>query len=298
MDTLNLHPLHSLLPLDEPFTPAMARAVGVGRGAMDRMVREGLVRRLLRGAYVAATAPDSVVLRATAAGLATNGRGIVVDRLAAWVHGVPLPGPLPVDVLVPGRSTSSSLGGRRRLLGRDVVTISGVRVTTPLRTALDLGRLLPAGQALGAMDALLRGGTFTHAGLLGELARFAQHRGIGQLRSLAAQVDARSTGPAESLLRLHWHAANLPTPVPGMPVAAGSRLVRISLGVSLRQFGVVLSHQVTAADLVALEGAGWWIVVLAEDRVLSADPCLWVRHLEREFHQALLAQVKDEEEVG
>jgi hypothetical protein len=205
---------------------------------------------------------------------------------------------VPLDVLVPGRSSQSSLAGRRRLLGRDVVTIAGVRVATPLRTSLDLGRLLPPGPALGVMDALLRGGTFTHAGLLGELARFSQHRGIGQLRSLAAQVDARSTGPAESLLRFHWNAAHLPTPVPGMPVAAGSRLVRLSLGVSLRQYGVVLAHQVSAADLVALEGAGWWIVVLAEDRVLSTDPAIWTRHLEREFHQQLLSQTRDEEEVG
>jgi hypothetical protein len=298
MDPLPLHPLHPLLPLDEPFTPAIARAVGLDRRSLERMLAAGHVRRLLRGVYVAATAPESVVLRAAAAGLATSGRGIVVDRLAAWVHGVPLQGPAPLDVLVPGRSSQSSLGGRRQLLGRDVVTLSGVRVTTPLRTALDLGRLLPAGAALGAMDALLRGGTFTHAALLGELARFSQHRGIAPLRSLAVQVDSRSLGPAESLLRLHWNTARLPTPVPGQLVAAGSRLVRLSLGVSQRQYGVVLAHQITAADLLALEGAGWWIVVLPEDRVLTTDPSIWTRHLEREFHQALLQQVKDDEEVG
>ena len=105
-----------------------------------------------------------------------------------------------------------------------------MRLTTPLRTALDVGRLLPAGQALAAMDALLAGGSFTHAALLAELPRFGGHAGVGQLRALAAQVDARSACPAESLLRLHWNAARLPTPVPGMPVAAGPRLVRLSLG--------------------------------------------------------------------
>jgi hypothetical protein len=148
------------------------------------------------------------------------------------------------------------------------------------------------------MDALLRGGTFSHTALLAELARFEAHRGVAQLRALAAQVDARSTGPAESLLRLHWNSADLPTAVPGMPVAAGSRLVRLSLGVERRQFGAVLAHQVSAADLLALEGAGWWVVVLAEDRLLRTDPTLWVHHLEREFHQALLQHVRDEEEVG
>ncbi len=46
---------------------------------------------------------------------------------------------------------------------------------------------------------------------------------------------------------------------------------------------------------LALEGAGWHVVVLAEQRLLSTDPSIWVRHLEREFHQHLLAQTKAEE---
>ncbi len=80
-----------------------------------------------------------------------------------------------------------------------------------------------------------------------------------------------------------------------MLVAAGHRLVRLSLGVERRQFGAVLAHQVSATDLLALEGAGWSVVVLAEQRLLSTDPSIWVRHLEREFHQHLLAQTKAEE---
>ncbi len=293
---LPLHPLHSVLPLDEPFTPAMARAVGISRVALDRLLREGLVRRLLRGVYLPSVAFESIGVRAAAVGLATGGRrGVVVDRTAAWVHGaLALDDLAPVSLMAPGRSSA----GSRRLVARDVEVIGPVRITTPLRTALDVGRLLPAGQALAAMDALLAGGSFSHAALLAELARFGGHAGVAQLRALAAQVDARATCPAESLLRLHWNAARLPTPVPGMPVAAGSRLVRLSLAVGRRQFGAALAHQITADDLLALEGAGWRIVVLPQERLLSTDPAIWTRHLEREFHQHLLAQVKDEEEVG
>ena len=80
-----------------------------------------------------------------------------------------------------------------------------------------------------------------------------------------------------------------------MPVAAGHRLVRLSLGVERRQFGVVLAHQVSADDLLALEGAGWRVLVIAEERVLKGDPSILTRHLEREFHQHLLAQVRAEE---
>jgi hypothetical protein len=293
MDTLPLHPLHSLLALDEPFTPAMARSVGIDRRALSRLHREGHVRRVLRGVYAASTARSSVDFRAAAVGLVLAPSDVVVDRTAAWIHGALEVDPVPVDVLA-----RASLGGRRRLTGRDLVTIAGVRVTSPLRTALDLGRLLPPGQALGVMDSLLAEGTFTQASLLAELPRFAGQQGIGQLRSLTAQVDARACCPAESLLRLHWNAARLPTPVPGKQVVVGPRLVRLSLAVERRQFGAVLAHQVCAEDLLALEGAGWWVVVLPEERLLTTDPSIWTRHLEREFHQQLLTQVKDDEEVG
>jgi hypothetical protein len=78
--------------------------------------------------------------------------------------------------------------------------------------------------------------------------------------------------------------------VPGILVCAGGRLVRLSLGVERRQFGAVLAGDVSAEDLVVLQGAGWRVVVLSKERVLHADPDLWMHHLECEFHQQLLAQ--------
>jgi len=288
-----------LLPLGRPFTRAMARAVGVERAPLERMLREGTARRLLRGVYAATTAPDSTEVRAAAVALVTGREAIAVDRTAAWVHGVdvtalPAGEPRPVETLSPGRGARGALGSGRLLTGHDVQRIDALRLTTPLRTALDLGRLLPPGLALGAMDRLLADGTFTHVQLLAEMSRVAGHRGVGQLRVLAAQVDARSSGMAESALRLHWHLARLPTAIPGMPVCASGRLVRLSLGVDRRQFGAVLAGQVSAADLVALHGAGWRIVVLSEERVLRTDPAVWTQHLEREFHQQLLAQSEAE----
>ena len=292
-ETLDLRPLASRLPLDRPFTPGTARAAGLERPALDRLHRAGLVRRVLRGVYAATGAPDTVVFRAAAVSLVVRRDTIVVDRTAAWIHGVDVRGSSPADALVPldrvSRSRRDS-AGTRQLTGRDVVLVEGVHVTTPLRTALDLGRLLPAGRALGAMDALLGIGSFTHTQLLAELPRMAGCPGVGQLRLLAPQVDARAAGLAESVLRLHWNEARLPTPVPGMPVAAGGRLVRLALGVDRRQFGAVLLGRVSADDLVALEGAGWRVVVLPEERVLAGDPVSWTKHLEREFHQQLLAQ--------
>lgn len=298
-EPLPLHPVHARLPLDLPFTRTMAAHVGVERAALERMVRVGTVVRLLRGVYAVATAPDTRALRAQAVALVLGRESIAVDRTAAWVHGVEVTCPPPdgaraLDMLAPGRSRRGVPRSDRQLAGRDVCRIGALRLTTPLRTALDLGRLLPPDLAIGAMDGLLAHGSFTHAELLSEIPRLAAHRGIGQLRALAVQVDARSSGPAESSLRLRWHEASLPTATPGLQVCAMGRLVRLSLGVDRVQFGAVLAGQSAAEDLVALQGAGWWVVVLSEERLRSSDPEVWMRHLEREFHQHLLAQLEVE----
>lgn len=297
----DLDELCSPLPLDRPFTRAGAAAAGVDRVALERLLRSGSVRRLLRGVYVSRHAPDDAVVRATAARMALPRAGVVVDRTAAWVHGVE------AEVLV---SAAGGPGGpvgavpvdqapRRRpgrhLLGRDVTGVHGLLVTTPLRTALDVGLHLPPGRALAAMDALVRRGSVTHAELLAELPRFTGTAGVGQLRVLAAQVDDRARSAAESVLRLHWHTARLPTAVPGLGVATGTRRVRLALGVDGRQFGAVVSGQVATGevaqeDLRALERLGWRVVVLEDHRLLHTDHDLWVRHLEREFHLQLLNQ--------
>jgi len=294
-DTLGLHPLASTLPLDRPFTRGTARAAGVERPALERMLRTGSLRRLLRGVYAATGAPDSVEFRAAAVGLAVERDVVGMDRTAAWVHGVDLrvcgvEGLVPLD-LAPGVHDRHHRRSGRQLVPRDLCTLEGICLTTPLRTALDVGRLFSPDRALAALDQLLAVGGFTHTQLLAELPRMAGCQGVGQLRSLAARADARSGSLAESVLRHRWLEAELPTPTPGLRTVAGHGLVRLCLATPERQFAVALAGQLSADELVALEGAGWRVVVLGEERVLQADPEVLIRHLEREFHQQLLAQV-------
>jgi hypothetical protein len=292
---LGLDPLVSRLPLDRPFTPRQAEAAGVLRAALERMLRAGRVRKVLRGVYAAATAPDDTAFRARCLALAVGGGPVAVDRTAGWVHGLSLEtlgvtdGQVPLDL---ARTHRRSRGAVRALAAREVTCIEGLRVTTPLRTALDLGRLLRPAPALSSLDRLLARGSFPHTALVAELPRMAGLPGIGQLRRLVAEADGRACCAAESVLRLHWNAARLPTAIPAMTVVAGGRLVRLSIGTEHRQFGAVLAGHVDAEDRVALEGAGWWIVVLPERRVLQVDPDTLTRHLVREYHQHLLALVE------
>ena len=295
---LPLEPLSPRLPIAEPFTPAMAARAGIRRTVLGRLHREGRVRRLLRGVYLDATVPVTPAVRARALALLVAPGRIVVGTTAAWLHGVLLlrpdpQAPPPVDVH--GRGSHGGAPAELRPLGyadRDVQLLEGVHCTTPLRTALDLGRQLPPAQAIAALDGLLALGAFPHTALMAEVARFDGRAGVVQLRELAALADARAAGPAESVLRLRWLDARLPTPVPGLVVTgAGGRPVRLALGLEVHRFGVVLSGEHLDSDLGAVSALGWRVVVLAAERVLRGDPTFLAGHLEREFHQHLLAQV-------
>ena len=290
--TLPLHPLHSLLPLDQPFTPAMARAVGISSRHCRGCSRPGWCG----GCCVGCTSPRPLqppsALRAAAVGLLLGPRDVAVDRLAAWVarRARSRPGASRrARSWVPGLAVVACSGGT-------CVTLGGVRVTSPLRTALDLGRLLPPGPALrcpGCLGAARSARWSCSPSCLGSPAS-----GGRQLRTLAAQVDARSAGPAESLLRLHWNAANLPTPVPGRLVAAGlawSGCPWRSNSASSAPYSPTRSRPPTSSPSKARAGGSSYS---PRQRVLTTDPSIWTRHLEREFHQQLLRQVRDDEEVG
>jgi hypothetical protein len=293
---LPLDPISPRLPIDAPFTPAMAARAGIGRSVLDRLHREGRVRRLLRGAYVDATVPSSTTVRARALALVVASGQVVVGQTAAWLHGVDVvrpdaDSPVPVEVHGRGHRTGRSAVRGVRYAGHDLETVEGVRCTTPLRTALDLGRWLPPDRALAALDGLLALREFSHTALMAELPRFGGLHGVVQLRELAALADDRAEGPVESVLRLCWLDGHLPTPTPGLVVPGPSGPVRLALGLDVHRFGVALVGRLSDADLAALSALGWRVVVLTPERVTRSDPGLLVGHLEREFHQHLLAQV-------
>lgn len=234
----------SPLPTTAPFTTEQARAAGIGPNQLTRLVAEGLIRRLLKRVYVAAQAPDTLELRAEALSLVVPPGSVVTDRTAGWLHGA--------DVLAPndhlqvpsvqvyreaGRArvrTALSTGGERTFMRQDLTVVRGLAVTTPLRTAWDLGRLLPRDQALGGLDAMLRLQAFSRLELLAGLERFAKQRGVVQLRELAPLADGRSQSMGESTLRLRWlDQRDLPRPALQIPILAadGREIFYLDLGI-------------------------------------------------------------------
>jgi hypothetical protein len=208
------------LPVEHPFTVPQARAAGLARHDVRSLVAQGFLRPVLRGVHVASQVPDDMWLRARALALVLPPEAVVTDRTAAWLHGVNVLPRTSGHVVPPVEAFHTTdtrmartgvASGRRGLLATDVTVIHGIRSTSALRTALDLGRLLWRFDALGAIDAFLRLGV-PHEAMVEQLDRFKGYRGVIQLRHLVPLGDARSESMGESALRLHWHDAGLPRP--------------------------------------------------------------------------------------
>ena len=129
-------------------------------------MRNGVLVRLFRNVYVVARSELTVEQRAYAASLVISPHAVICDRTAAWIWGVDCFRWRELDVAPPlesfttrGHRASARAeirSGERDLKPNDFVTVGGVRVTTPLRTALDLGCRLSRRDALAAIDALMR----------------------------------------------------------------------------------------------------------------------------------------------
>lgn len=267
---------------DLPFTAAQAAGLGATRHGLRALVEAGILVRILRGVYVSAGAEDTPRLRARALSLVMPPGCFVVDRAAAWLHGAPrVLGPGEEGSPVPGswcRPLVSDRIGRRpgagheRLVGPgDLTQVHGVPVTTPLRTAGDLGLRQPRDVAMAGMDALARLGLVSRSEVVDTVERFRGRRGVAQLRELAPLVDPGSSGYGPSALRLRWLDAGLPEPATEISVSCTSGVGTVHLDVGLEHVGAAVYDDHTLAarpeqlarrlDWIR-EQAGWQIELL------------------------------------
>lgn len=229
------------LALDAPFTADDARRVALPRHWLGRLIDAGQLRHPIKGCYVPAQLPDDLRTRAACLRLVAPRDAVVVDRHAGWLLGADMllrPNEhlnlLPVTMFLPaGRGRLRNCltdSGERTFLDRDITEVHGLRVTTALRTALDLGRQRWPEPALTALDALHRLGQFDVEELVQEVARFKRARWVTTLRLVAPHTDGRSQSGGETVIRWRWKQLPVPQPEPQVEVRDGSRLAFIDVG--------------------------------------------------------------------
>lgn len=295
--------MNDLLWPDAPFTLADVDALGIGQRALRDAVGDGRVRRVLRGVYVRSDLPDTVELRAAAAGRALKPHCVVTDRTAAWIHGVDvfvhsehevLPAVESCAIRWKTRARRDGVDGRTRdLAPRDIMLIGGVRVTTPLRTALDLGCNLHRRDAFAALCLLMQRHGLTDETLGREALRFRRRRGVIQLRQLIPWADPRVESTREAWTLLAIRDAGLPAPEAQFWIEDDGVLVfrldfayprnKVAIEYDGRDWHLLTEEQKRhdAERRAWLKDQGWTVIVVRNGDFTGAALDRWLGELRR-----------------
>ncbi len=255
-----------------------SEAIGSGRLTEHELRR--WYRALYRDVYLPKAVNPSLRDRTEGAFLWSKRRAVIAGVAAAALHGAQwVDASHPVELIAPSARRHQGLIVRNETLAAGEVTkVAGLPVTTPTRTAFDLGRHLPTDQAIARIDALLWAIRFP----VNDVMALAQHhrgaRGVRKLRSVLPLVDGGAASPKETWLRLLVVRAGFPPPTTQIPVMDGWRLLAV-LDMGWEDIKVAVEydgdhHRTNRAQYAKdqrrireLERLGWTIIrVIAEDR--------------------------------
>lgn len=193
-------------------------STAVRRGLLTaEQLRSSAWRPLFRGVYIHADHEISHTLRARAAALVVAPGSVVTGVSAAALWGVDLVGQEDdVELTMPPGSPARRVAGvrlrRAHLAPEVVVQRRGVRVTTPVATAVRVAGHLPGDEAVVAVDRIVGAG-LAELPDVRELAAGSVGPGTAQARTACALADGLAGSPQETRLRLLLHRSGLPAPV-------------------------------------------------------------------------------------
>jgi very-short-patch-repair endonuclease len=207
-------------------TRAQLAEAGLGRGAIAHRVSRGRLHRVHRGVYLVGHRVPAPLATETAALLACGPAAVLSHRSAAAVWQMPVRALRDVEVSLIAREPSPRPGIRVHrvpsLDPRDRRRRSGLTLTAPARTLLDLGALLAPRALEQALAEALAHRLLSQRDLQAALARAPRRRGAAALRALLQreQGPALTRSAAEELLLAIVRAERLPEPESNVRVGA------------------------------------------------------------------------------
>ncbi len=200
----------------EPFIGSEALAAG-------RLTRHRLRTDFVavhQDVYVPRGTRPTAIMRAKAAWLRSKRTGVLAGFSAAALHGTRyIDASLPANIIHGNRRPVRGIVTWADALDDDeVCAIGEMRLTTPLRTAVDLARRCPEDVAVAAIDALARAARLSGADIQEAAGRHPGQRGLKRARRTLALVDPGAESPGETRLRLLIVKAGFPRPVSQHPI--------------------------------------------------------------------------------
>ena len=268
--------LHAVGDSEEPFIGSEVLA----RGVMSRHQLRTHYRAVFPNVYVPKQVQPSLEQRILAAWLWSHREATIAGAAAAALHGAKwIEDQISIELIHPNTRPPPGVQTRRDvLLDGEVAAVAAFEVTTPERTAFDIGRREPRRTAVARLDALLRATGLKVDDVLAMAQRHRGARGLRCLETALELVDPGAQSPRESYLRLLLVDCGLPRPQTQIPVLGsdGLPIAYLDMGWPDRMVAVEYDgdhHRVDRLQYVKdigrlelLERMGWLIIrVVAED---------------------------------
>jgi len=256
-----------------------SEAVAEGRITRGRL--RWNYRAIYPDVYLPCDAPATLRDRTLGAWLWSGRRSVVTGRAAAALHGAKwVDEAAPVELLYANNRAPEGIVARReRIADDETCELFDMRVASPVRTALDLGRHLRPESAVIHLDALAAATGITEPDVLGLTQRYAGTKGVRMCREAVALMDGGAQSPKESWLRLLLTRSGFPPLQTQIPLLDrhGHRFAYLDMGWPERRIAVEYDgdhHRTDRAQyawdvqrLRLVTQLGWMHVrVIAEDR--------------------------------
>jgi hypothetical protein len=264
-----------VLRRETPFVGTEALRAGT---LTERELRRSCTR-IYRNVYQRRGAELSAKDRAIAAWLWSGKKAVVAGNSAAALLGAKwVDAQAPAELITDRkRPPPLIITSNETLLAGEITTVAGVPVTSPARTAFDVGRRRGFETAVIRIDALARATGVTVDDVQALIDAHRGARGLEQLRRVLPLVDAGAESPQETRTRLLVIAAGLPRPQTQIEVLNdwGRVLARIDMGWRELKVGIEYDgpqhwtdSRIRANDIdrtAELQRRGWILIRVSAD---------------------------------
>lgn len=249
----------------------------VASGRLSRHELRRYHRPIMPNIYLDKHIEPSLRQRVVAAHLWSGGEAVVAGLAASALHGSKwVDDDSPVELIWGNaRSPRGVITRQDLLMENEIQHINGLAVTTPQRTAFDVGRRGRLDDAVARLDALVRATNLKVEAVEVLAARHRHARGLRQLEKALCLVDAGAESPRETWLRLMLIRDGYPRPETQIPVLSPDGLRRYYLDMGWRDLMLAVEyegdHHRTSRELFAYEieraedirDVGWLVVRVA-----------------------------------
>lgn len=264
--------------MNEEFLPLIGTEA-LSSGTVTRRTLASRYNMVYRNVYLRRGAELTADKRAVAAWLWSNRNSTIAGMSAAALHGTEwIDAELPAELI---RRETCDVDGivihRFHLRDDEICVVHGMPVTTPARTAFDLGRRDRLETAVIRVDALANATDLKSE----DVARVAENhrgaRGMLQLRRVVELMDGGAESPQETRTRLLLVAAGFPKPQTQIRVVDeyGAFVARVDMGWKEWKVGVEYDgpqhwtdpeqHARDLDRLADLAAQGWVIIRVSRD---------------------------------